>query len=86
MLVKFGAEWFHPCVALIPTLQDLARVYEDKVKALKIDVDQNTELSEKFEIRGMLTVILFRDGKPRTRILGRQSKPVYMKSVESFLS
>jgi thioredoxin 1 len=86
VLVEFGAEWCSPCVALIPTLQEVARAYEDKVKVLKVDVDQNTELAEKFEIRGMPTVMLFRDGKLQFRIVGRQSKPVYMKAIESFLA
>lgn len=85
VLVEFGAEWCSPCVALMPTLQDLATAYEDKVKVLKIDVDQNMELAEKFEIRGMPTVMLFRTGKVQIRIVGHQSKPVYMKAIDLFL-
>ncbi len=85
VLVEFGAEWCSPCVALMPTLKDLAKAYEDKVTVIKIDVDQNQDLAEEFEVRGMPTVLLFKSGKAQIRIVGRQSKPVYMKAIEAFL-
>lgn len=86
VLVEFGAEWCSPCKALLPTLQDLAKTYEGRVKIIKIDVDENRELAEKFEIKGMPTVIIFKEGRLQVRIIGKQAKPVYMKAIESFLN
>lgn len=86
VLLEFGAAWCGPCVALMPTLQDLAKTYEGRVKIMKIDVDENRELAEQFEIKGMPTVIVFKQGKLQLRIIGRQAKPVYMKAIETFLT
>lgn len=86
VLVEFGAEWCSPCLALMPTLQDLAKTYEGRVKILKVDVDENRELAEQFEIKGMPTVMVFKQGKVQIRIIGRQAKPVYMKAIERFLT
>lgn len=86
VLVEFGAEWCSPCVALMPILQDLARTYEGQVKIIRIDVDENRELAEQFEIKGMPTVMIIQQGKIKIRIIGRQAKPVYMKAIESFLT
>lgn len=86
VLVEFGAAWCSPCIALMPTLQDLAKTYEGQVKIIKIDVDENRALAEQFEIKGMPTVIVFKQGKLQMRIIGRQAKPVYMKAIETFLA
>jgi thioredoxin 1 len=86
VLVEFGAEWCGPCVALMPTLQDLAHTYEGRVKIVKIDVDENRDLAAQFQIKGMPTVIVFKQGQVQTRIIGRQAKPVYMKAIESFMT
>ena len=62
-LVDFWAEWCGPCKALAPTIEGLAETYDGKVKICKLDVDSNQESAIRFGIRGIPTVILFKDGQ-----------------------
>ncbi len=62
-LVDFWAEWCGPCLALAPTIDDLAESYEGKVKVCKLNVDNNQEIPAQFGIRGIPTVIMFKDGE-----------------------
>ncbi|MBF0238687.1 MAG: thioredoxin [SAR324 cluster bacterium] len=62
-LVDFWAEWCGPCRALAPTIDELAETYDGKVKICKVDVDNNQEVASRYGIRGIPTIILYKDGK-----------------------
>jgi thioredoxin 1 len=69
VLIDFYADWCAPCKMLTPILKDVKAELGDRIKVLKIDVDQNPAIAGRFQIRGVPTIVLFREGK----VLWRQS-------------
>ncbi|MBP7264192.1 MAG: thioredoxin [Spirochaetia bacterium] len=74
VLVDFWAEWCMPCRMIAPHLDDLARSYAGKVKVGKINVDAQPDLSDRFSINSIPTLIVFKDGKPHKQKIGALSK------------
>jgi thioredoxin 1 len=74
VLVDFWAEWCGPCKMIAPVLSELADEYEGKVKVCKVDVDTNPDIPPKFGIRGIPTLILFKDGNAEATKVGALSK------------
>jgi thioredoxin 1 len=70
VLVDFWAGWCPPCRRLAPTLEALAAAYEGRLTVLKVDVDECPDLSERYGIRSIPTLVLFRDGRMVDRTLG----------------
>ena len=63
ILVDFWAEWCGPCKQIGPILEDIGEDKKDKVKILKLNVDENSQTPQKFGVRGIPTLMLFKDGK-----------------------
>jgi len=63
VLVDFWAEWCGPCKQIGPILEELAESKKDKLKILKLNVDLNPQTPQKFNVRGIPTLLLFKDGK-----------------------
>jgi thioredoxin 1 len=75
VLVDFWAEWCMPCRMLAPTIDKIAREYAGKVKVGKVDTDANRDVSIKYGISAIPTVILFKDGQVAQKFVGlRQEK------------
>lgn len=74
VLVDFWATWCGPCQAMGPVIDAVAGEYEDKVKVLKMNVDENPATPAKYGIRGIPTLILFNKGQIVDRIIGAQPK------------
>lgn len=70
VLVDFWAEWCGPCKAMAPVLESIAAKYEGRVKVVKVDVDANMDLGAEYGIRGIPTLILFENGKPKAKQTG----------------
>tara|TARA_B100001778_G_scaffold197610_1_gene163015 strand:- start:865 stop:1185 length:321 start_codon:yes stop_codon:yes gene_type:complete len=63
ILVDFWAEWCGPCKQIGPILEDMGKVKKDKLKILKLNIDENPQTPQKFGVRGIPTLMLFKDGK-----------------------
>ncbi len=74
VLVDFWAEWCGPCRMLTPILEQLSEEMKDKVKIVKMNIDDNPETPSKFGVRGIPTMILFKDGKQLAVKVGVQPK------------
>lgn len=81
VLLDFFAPWCGPCRALAPVLEELSKDpdYKDKVKILKLNVDENAELAKKYNIRSIPTLILFKNGSQLTTVSGGKSKSELIK-------
>lgn len=73
VLVDFWAEWCGPCKALAPVLETMANGQADKLKVVKVDVDAEPKLAVDYSVRALPTLILFKDGKPHSQLVGLQS-------------
>lgn len=75
-LVDFWAEWCAPCLALAPTMDELADSYADKLTIAKVNIDSNPNIPAKFGIRGIPTVILFKDGEQVDMFVGNSPQKI----------
>ncbi|QNJ99067.1 thioredoxin [Constantimarinum furrinae] len=83
VLVDFFAEWCGPCKALSPILKQVKEEIGDAVKIVKIDVDKNQPLAAQFQVRGIPTMILFKNGKQVWRQSGVLQKNEIVQIVKS---
>jgi thioredoxin 1 len=74
VLVDFWAEWCAPCRMLAPTVDAVAEKYAGKARVVKVNVDFNPNVSQKYGIKGIPTLILFKGGKEEERVVGATSK------------
>ncbi len=85
VLVDFYADWCGPCRIIEPVIERLSQEYAGKVKFVKIDTDANQELATRFEVMSIPTVMLFKGGKVRERIIGAAPGSVCKQKVESLI-
>ena len=74
VLVDYWAEWCGPCKAVAPILDEVAREYDGKLRVAKLNVDDNTEVPKKYNIRGIPTLMLFKNGNMEAMKVGALSK------------
>ncbi len=78
VLVDFWAEWCMPCRMLAPTIDEIANEFQGKVKVGKVDTDSNREVSVKFGISAIPTIILFKGGEPVRKFVGVTQKQEFV--------
>lgn len=82
VLVDFWAEWCGPCRTLGPVLDEVATELGEKATIVKVNVDENSELAQQYGIRGIPTMIFFKDGQASKTLVGVQPKDEIKKSLE----
>ena len=85
VLVDFHATWCGPCKMMAPELQKFAQMNTGKLRVVKIDIDKNQKAAQQFNIQGVPTLILFKEGKVLWRQSGALSSQQIAQGVNSFL-
>jgi len=85
VLVDFWAEWCGPCKTIAPVLDEIARENEGKLTIGKLDVDENLEVSRRFEVLSIPTLILFKGGEPVARLVGAKGKAQLLQELHPYL-
>ncbi|BDW10871.1 thioredoxin [Polynucleobacter sp. SHI8] len=85
VLLDFWAEWCGPCKMIAPILEEVAKEYGDKIQIAKINVDENQEIPAKFGIRGIPTLILFKNGEIAAQKVGALAKSQLTAFLDSHL-
>lgn len=84
-LVDFWAEWCGPCLALGPTIEELAKDYDGKAKIGKLNVDNNPETAMKYGVRSIPTLLLIKGGEVVEKFVGVQSKAALATAIDKNL-
>ena len=74
VLVDFWAPWCGPCQLVSPIIEELAKSYQDKLKVAKLNVDENPQTPAQYGVRGIPTLIIFKNGAESERIVGAQPR------------
>jgi len=86
VLVKFEAEWCGPCKAMKPMIEEIAATYDGRLTVATLDIDQNNQTPYKLGVRGVPTVMLFKDGKVVGQKVGLPRKADLVALIESQLA
>ena len=85
VLVDFWAEWCGPCKAIAPTIDAVAKDYRGRAKITKLNVDQNIATSSRYNIKGIPTLLLFKNGMVKEQIVGSTSKESISRIIDKHL-
>ncbi len=85
VMVDFWATWCGPCKMVAPIVEELAKEYEGRVTFAKVNTDENPDLASRYNIRGIPTLIFFKEGKVLDQVIGAVPKAQLKAKLDSFL-
>lgn len=85
VLLDFYAEWDQACADMHPVLRDVAAALGDKARVIKIDIDKNKELSEALRVKGLPTLMIYKDGEMKWRQSGEQDANTLIGLVQEYV-
>ncbi len=85
VLVDYWAEWCGPCKMIAPILDEIAADYQGKLKIAKVNVDENQQITQKYGIRSIPTLMMFKDGNVQAQKVGAMSKSQLAAFIETNL-
>ncbi len=86
VLVDFWAAWCKPCLAVAPIVDELANEYENKVSFFKMDIDHSPKTPASFGIMSIPTLLIFKNGKPVSHLVGLRRKEELKKNLDAALA
>jgi thioredoxin 1 len=85
VLVDFWATWCRPCQMVAPIVDELAKEFDGRVSFFKIDIDQNPKTPAKYNVMSIPTLLLFKQGKPVSHVVGFRPKAELKRMIEAAL-
>ena len=85
VLVDFWAEWCGPCKMISPVLEEIAEEQAGKLQIGKLNIDDNLEVTRRFDVMSIPTLILFKDGEPEVRLIGAKPKGQLLQEIAEYL-
>ncbi|HWE67020.1 MAG TPA: thioredoxin [Acidimicrobiales bacterium] len=85
VLVDFWAEWCGPCKMISPVLEEIAEENAGKLQIGKLNIDDNLEVTRRFDVMSIPTLILFKDGQPEVRLIGAKPKKALLEEIQAYL-
>jgi thioredoxin 1 len=85
VLVDFWAEWCGPCKMITPILEEIAEEQQGKIQIAKLNVDDSLDVSRRFDVMSIPTLILFKDGEPQVRLIGAKPKGALLEEISAYL-
>jgi len=85
VLVDFWAEWCGPCKMISPVLEEIAEEHAGKIQIAKLNVDDSLDVSRRYDVMSIPTLILFKDGEPQVKLIGAKPKGALLEEISSYL-
>ena len=85
VLVDFWAEWCGPCRAIAPMVEELAAEFQGKLKVVKVDVDESTDVAARYRIQSIPTLMVFKGGEEVERVIGQVPKSMLLGKLQKHL-